>query len=43
LKHAPRDHDDAAVFADLGPELHGLPLGIPSGLTASMNWTATKS
>jgi hypothetical protein len=27
LEYAPRDPDDAAVLADLDPELHGLPLG----------------
>jgi hypothetical protein len=32
LEHAPRNPDHAAVLADLDPELHGLPLGIPSGV-----------
>jgi len=32
LEHAPRDRDDTAVLADLGPGLHGLPLGIPLGV-----------
>jgi len=32
LEHAPRDADYAAVLADLSPELHGLPLGIPAGV-----------
>ena len=29
LDHAPRDPDHAVVLADLDPELHGRPLGIP--------------
>jgi hypothetical protein len=32
LEHAPRDPDHAVVPADLDPELHGLPLGIPAGV-----------
>jgi hypothetical protein len=32
LEHAPRDPDHAAVFADLDPELHRLPLGVPAGI-----------
>jgi hypothetical protein len=31
LEHAPREPDHAAVLADLDPELHRLPLGIPAG------------
>jgi hypothetical protein len=31
LEYAPRHPDHAAVLADLDPELHGLPLGIPAG------------
>ena len=34
-EHAPRDPDHAVVPADLDPELHGLPLGIPA---ASSGW-----
>jgi hypothetical protein len=29
LEHAPRHPDDAAVLANLDPELHGLLLGVP--------------
>jgi hypothetical protein len=32
LKHAPGDQDHAFVLADDDAELHGLPLGIPSGV-----------
>jgi hypothetical protein len=32
LEYAPRDPDHGAVLADLDPELHGLPLGIPAGV-----------
>ena len=32
LENAPRDPDDAAVLADLNPELHILPFGIPAGV-----------
>jgi putative ABC transport system substrate-binding protein len=32
LEHAPRDPDHATVLADLHPELHRLPLGIPAGV-----------
>jgi hypothetical protein len=32
LKRAPRDPDHPAILADLDPELHGLPLGIPAGV-----------
>jgi ABC-2 type transport system ATP-binding protein len=32
LEHAPRDPDHTTVFADLDPELHGLLLGVPSGI-----------
>ena len=32
LEYSPRDPDHAAVLADLDPELHGLPLGIPAGV-----------
>jgi hypothetical protein len=35
LEHAPRHTDDAAVFADLDPELHRLPFGIPAGIFGS--------
>ena len=31
-EHAPRHPDHPAVFADLDPELHRLPLGIPAGV-----------
>jgi hypothetical protein len=31
LKYAPQDPDQAALLADLDPELHGLPIGIPAG------------
>jgi hypothetical protein len=31
LEHPPRNPDHAAVLANLDPELHGLPLGVPSG------------
>jgi hypothetical protein len=30
LEYAPRDPDHAVVFADLDPELHRLPVGIPA-------------
>ena len=30
LEHAPQDPDHTAVLADLDPELHRLPLGIPA-------------
>jgi hypothetical protein len=36
LKHAPRDPDHAFVLADLDPELHGLPLGIPVGVLVTV-------
>jgi hypothetical protein len=32
LKHTARDPDDAAVLADLDPELYGLLLGVPVGV-----------
>jgi hypothetical protein len=32
LEDAPPDPDDAVVFADLDPKLHGLPLGIRAGV-----------
>jgi hypothetical protein len=32
LEDAPRHPDQPAVLADLDPELHGLPLGIPAGV-----------
>ena len=32
MEQAPRDPDHAVVLADLDPELHGLPLGIPAGV-----------
>jgi hypothetical protein len=32
LEHALRDPDHAVVLADLDPELHGLPIGIPAGI-----------
>jgi hypothetical protein len=32
LEHAARHPDGAAVFADLDPELHRLPFGIPAGV-----------
>jgi hypothetical protein len=32
LKHAPRHPNHPSVVADLDPELHGLPLGIPAGV-----------
>jgi len=31
-ERAPRDQNHAPILADLDPELHGLPLGIPSGV-----------
>jgi hypothetical protein len=30
LEHAPRHPNHVAVLADLDPELHGLPIGIPA-------------
>jgi hypothetical protein len=38
LKHPPRHPDHAAVLADLDPELHGLPLGIPLGVLGNDGW-----
>jgi len=32
LDNAPRHLDHAVVLAYLDPELHGLPIGIPSGV-----------
>jgi hypothetical protein len=32
LEYAPRDPDHSPALADLGPELHGLPVGIPTGV-----------
>jgi hypothetical protein len=32
LEHTAWDPDDAAVVADLDPELHGLPIRVPSGV-----------
>jgi hypothetical protein len=32
LEPTPRDPDPAAVLADLDPELHRLPLGIPASV-----------
>ena len=32
LENPPRNPGDAVVLADLDPELHGLPLGIPAGI-----------
>jgi len=32
LEHAPRDPDDAAVLADLDPELYSLLLGVLAGV-----------
>jgi hypothetical protein len=32
LEHPPRHPDHAMVLADLDPELHRLPLGIPAGV-----------
>jgi hypothetical protein len=31
LEDPPGDPDDAVIPADLDPELHGLPFGIPAG------------
>jgi hypothetical protein len=38
LEHPPRHPDHAAVLADLDPELHGLPLGIPAGVLGHAGW-----
>jgi hypothetical protein len=38
LEHPPRNPDHAAVFADLNPELHGLPLGVPAGVLWNDGW-----
>jgi hypothetical protein len=32
LEYSPRNPDHATVLADLDPELHGRPLGIPAGV-----------
>jgi hypothetical protein len=32
LEHAPRPPDRPVILADLDPELHRLPLGIPAGV-----------
>jgi len=38
LEHPSRDPDHAVVIADLDPELHGLPLGIPAGILGDDGW-----
>jgi hypothetical protein len=40
LEHAPRNPNHAAVFADLDPELHRLPLDIPAGVLGNDGWEA---
>ena len=35
LEHSLRHPEHASVLADLDPELHGLPLGIPAGVLQS--------
>jgi hypothetical protein len=32
LEYAPQHPDHAVILADLDPELHSLPIGIPSGV-----------
>ena len=36
LEHAPRHSNHAAVLADLDPELHRLPLGLPAGVLGNV-------
>ena len=38
LEPAPWDPNHPAVLADLDPELHGLPLGIPAGVLGNDGW-----
>jgi hypothetical protein len=40
LEHAPWDSHDAAILADLDPELHRLPLGIAAASAKSGGWEA---
>jgi hypothetical protein len=38
LEHAPREPDHAAVLADLDPDFHRLPIGVPAGVLGKADW-----